>query len=314
MENIALLILSLYVVAQGAGFATKYSEKVAEGFRVPRYLVGFFVVSFISILPEAFIAISSSLQGNPSFGVGTLLGSNVADLTIIFVILAFVAGKSGLRIEKGLYRKISIYPLFLTIPILLGLDGAFSRAEGAVLLVVGLIFSIFVFKRSVDVKVKERGLKHHLLNASLLVGSMAMLLAGAHFTVHSALELAGVLNVAPILVGVLVVSLGTTIPELFFGIKAIKARNHGLAVGDVLGSVLADATTVIGIVALMSPFEFPERIAYVAGGFMVVASVVIVLLFRSNYRLHRRESVILIMLWIVYIIAEVLVAEYFPLA
>jgi cation:H+ antiporter len=314
MENIALLILSLYVVAQGAGFATKYSEKVAEGFRVPRYLVGFFVVSFISILPEAFIAISSSLQGNPSFGVGTLLGSNVADLTIIFVILAFVAGKSGLRIEKGLYRKISIYPLFLTIPILLGLDGAFSRAEGAVLLVVGLIFSIFVFKRSVDVKVKERGLKHHLLNASLLVGSMAMLLAGAHFTVHSALELAGVLNVAPILVGVLVVSLGTTIPELFFGIKAIKARNHGLAVGDVLGSVLADATTVIGIVALMSPFEFPQRIAYVAGGFMVVASVVIVLLFRSNYRLHRRESVILIMLWIVYIIAEVLVAEYFPLS
>lgn len=314
MENIALLILSLYVVAQGAGFATKYSEKVAEGFHVPRYLVGFFVVSFISILPETFIAISSSLQGNPSFGVGTLLGSNVADLTIIFVILAFVAGKSGLRIEKGLYRKISIYPLFLTIPMLLGLDGKFTRSEGAVLLVVGIIFSVFVFKRSVDVKVKEHGLRHHLLNASLLVGSMAMLLAGAHFTVHSAIELAGNLGIAPILVGVLIVSLGTTIPELFFGIKAIKSHNHGLAVGDVLGSVLADATTVIGIVALMSPFEFPERIAYVAGGFMVAASIVLVILFRSNYRLHRREALILVAMWLIYIIAEVLVAECFPIS
>lgn len=314
MENIALLILSLYVVAQGAGFATKYSEKVAEGFHVPRYLVGFFVVSFISILPETFIAISSSLQGNPSFGVGTLLGSNVADLTIIFVILAFVAGKSGLRIEKGLYRKISIYPLFLTIPMLLGLDGKFTRSEGAVLLVVGIIFSVFVFKRSVDVKVKEHGLRHHLLNASLLVGSMSMLLAGAHFTVHSAIELAGNLGIAPILVGVLIVSLGTTIPELFFGIKAIKSHNHGLAVGDVLGSVLADATTVIGIVALMSPFEFPERIAYVAGGFMVAASIVLVILFRSNYRLHRREALILVAMWLIYIIAEVLVAEYFPIS
>ena len=141
-----------------------------------------------------------------------------------------------------------------------------------------------------------------------------MLLAGAHFTVHSAIELAGNLGIAPILVGVLIVSLGTTIPELFFGIKAIKSHNHGLAVGDVLGSVLADATTVIGIVALMSPFEFPERIAYVAGGFMVAASIVLVILFRSNYRLHRREALILVAMWLIYIIAEVLVAEYFPIS
>lgn len=314
MEDIALLVLSLYVVAQGAGFATKYSEKVAEGFRVPRYLVGFFVVSFISILPETFIAVSSSLQGNPSFGVGTLLGSNVADLTIVFVILAFVAGKSGLRIEKSLYRKVAIYPLFLTIPILLGLDGEFSRAEGAVLLVVGLIFSFFVFKRSVDVKTRERGLKHHALNMTLLIGSMAMLLAGAHFTVQSAHQLATTLGIAPILVGILIVSLGTTVPEVFFGIKAIKSRNHGLAVGDVLGSVLADATTVIGIVALMSPFTFPQRIAYVAGGSMVIASVILIILFRSNYRLHRRESLILVGLWLVYIIAEALVANHFSVS
>lgn len=71
-------------------------------------LSGFLWCRLFSILPETFIAVSSSLQGNPSFGVGTLLGSNVADLTIVFVILAFVAGKSGLRIEKVFYRKVAI--------------------------------------------------------------------------------------------------------------------------------------------------------------------------------------------------------------
>lgn len=276
---------------------------------MPRYLVGFFIVSFISILPEAFIAISSSLQGNPSFGVGTLLGSNVADLTIIFVILVFVAGKNGLRIEKGLLNKITIYPLFLTIPILLGLDGKFTRSEGAVLLLVGIIFSVFVFKRSVDVKKLETGLKSHFLNSILLIGSMVMLLGGAHFTVQSAIDLAGVWQVPPILVGILIVSLGTTIPELFFGVKAIKQKNHGLAIGDVLGSVLADATTVIGLVAILTPFEFPERIAYVAGGFMVAASVVLVVFFRSHGRLTRKESLLLALIWIVYIITELVVAH-----
>ncbi len=309
MENFALLVISLYVVAQGAGFATKYSERVAEGMRMPRYLVGFFIVSIISILPEAFIAISSSLQGNPSFGVGTLLGSNVADLTIVFTILVFVAGKSGLRIEKGFMRKTTIYPLFLMIPILLGLDGRFTRTEGAVLLLVGIIFSVFVFKRSIDVGRPETGLKYRFLNFSLLVGSMVMLLGGAHFTVQSAIELAGALNIAPILVGILIVSLGTTIPELFFGIKAIKQRNHGLAIGDVLGSVLADATTVIGLVAIISPFDFPERIAYMAGGFMVVASIVLVLFFRSQARLTRKEGVVLALLWVVYILSEVIIAK-----
>ena len=148
----------------------------------------------------------------------------------------------------------------------------------------------------------------------LLIGSMAMLLAGAHFTVQSAHQLATTLGIAPILVGILIVSLGTTVPEVFFGIKAIKSRNHGLAVGDVLGSVLADATTVIGIVALMSPFTFPQRIAYVAGGSMVIASVILIILFRSNYRLRRRESLILVGLWLAYIIAEVLVANHFSVS
>ena len=313
MEHLALLFIALYVVAQAAGFSTKYSEKVAEGLHIPRYMVGFFIVSFISILPEAFIAISSSLQGNPSFGVGTLLGSNVADLTIVFVILTFVAGKRGLRIEKGLMRKIMIYPLFLTIPMLLGLDGSFSRAEGAVLVVVGVIFSTFVFKRSVDVNRNQVGIRHIALNTALLFGSMVMLLAGAHFTVDSSIKLAGAIGVAPILVGVLVVSIGTTIPELFFGIKAIKSHNHGLAIGDVLGSVLADATTVIGIVALMSPFTFPQRIAYVAGGFMVVASIVLVVLIRTDYHLHRREALFLFGLWLIYVATEIFVAEQFPL-
>ncbi len=310
MENLLLLGLSLYVVAQGAGLATKYAEKVGEGMHLPRYVVGFFVVSFISILPETFVAVMAALNGDPVFGMGALLGSNVADLTVVFTVFAFVAGKSGIRIDKSFYRKIMIYPIFLMIPIILGLDGSFSREEGIVLMLVGLIFSFSVFKRTVDTGGREHMThRDRILNVIFLIGSMIMLLAGSHFIVSSATDFANHIKVPAILIGILIVSLGTTIPELSFGVKAVKARNYGLAMGDVLGSVLADATMVIGLVAVISPFSFMPRVAYIAGGFMIVSSIVLVILLRSNYRLRRKEGIILLALWIFYIITELVVAS-----
>jgi len=309
MEAFALLLLSLFVVTQAAGIATKYSEKLAEGMHFSRYLVGFVVVSFISILPETFIAVDAALRGNPSFGIGTLLGSNVADLTLIFAILIFIAGKKGFHVEKGILRKLSIYPLFLAVPLLLGLDGTFTREEGITLIIVGVIFYFLVFSKSVGISSRAGDIRNHWRNLIFLLLGMALLLAGAHFTVSSALELAHQLKVPAILVGILIVSLGTTIPELFFSARAVKNKRIDLAVGDVLGSVLADATIVIGIVAIIKPVEFPQTIAYIAGGFMVLAASVLLTLMKTRYRLNRLEAVGLVAIWVCYVLTEVVVAS-----
>ena len=309
MEQLLLLLLSLFVVTQAAGIATRFSEKLAEGMHFSRYLVGFVVVSFISILPETFIAVDAALRGNPSFGIGTLLGSNVADLTLIFAILIFVAGKHGFHIEKHILRKLAIYPLFLAVPLLLGLDGQFSREEGVTLLIVGIIFYFLVFNRSVGISSRAADIRNHWRNFMMLLFGMALLLVGAHFTVSSALDLAHQFKVPAIVVGVLLVSLGTTIPELFFSAKAVKNKRIDLAVGDILGSVLADATIVIGIVTLITPVEFPRTIAYVAGGFMVAASIVLLILMKTRYRLQRSEAVLLVGVWLLYAVTEILLAH-----
>lgn len=305
MESFFLLILSLFVVIQGASLATRYSEKVAESYHLSHYLVGFIIVSFISILPETFIAIGAALQGNASLGIGTLFGSNVADLTLIFAILAFIAGKRGIKVEKGMMRKLMVYPMFLMIPLLLGLDGAFTRAEGITLIIIGIIFYVSIFRNTVGMSVHTDGIRYRFRNMTVLVLSMAILLVGAHFTVESAISFANNLGVNATLIGVLVISLGTTIPELFFSAKAIKRNKHALAIGDILGSALADATIVVGIVALINPITFPERIAYVAGGFMVVASLLIVTVMKSRLKITRTEAVGLIMVWLIYAATEI---------
>lgn len=307
MTSFIILALSLLAVIQGAAFATKYSEKVAESFHLSRYVVGFVVVSFISILPETLIAINAALQGEPSLGIGTIFGSNVADLTIIFAILVFTAGRRGVRVEKGLMKKLAIYPLFLTIPLLLGVNGHYSREEGLVLIIVGIIFYYSVFRRSVGVSSRDPSLVlHRIRNIALLVLSMALLLIASHYTAESAVDLAHFLNVKPVLIGVLIISLGTTIPELFFSLKAVRHHKDSLAVGDILGSVLADATIVVGIVAIISPFSFPQIIAYIAGGFMVISSIVLINSMRTRLRVVRKEAVLLIMIYVIYIACELL--------
>lgn len=138
----------------------------------------------------------------------------------------------------------------------------------------------------------------------MLIFSMIVLLAGAHFTVTSATSIANYAGVSPILIGMLIVGLGTTMPELFFSLKSVKKRDDSLAVGDILGTVLADATIVVGILAVVNPFSFPIKIIYITGLFMVIASFVLFHFMQSGRTLSRREAWMLFIFWLVFALVE----------
>ncbi|MCU0680503.1 MAG: hypothetical protein MUF50_04350, partial [Planctomycetes bacterium] len=145
-----------------------------------------------------------------------------------------------------------------------------------------------------------------LKNALWLLLSMAVLLIGAHFTVASASDLAKNLGVSPILIGMLIVGVGTTIPELLFSLRAVKKHDDSLAIGDLLGTVLADATIVVGILALISPFTFPIKIIYVTGVFMVIASFLLFFFMHTGRNISKKEGLWLFLFWISFVVAEFL--------
>ena len=94
MENFLFLALSLLLVIKSADYAIRYAARLALGMHLSKYTVGFTIVAAISVLPETFVSISSSLQNIPSFGLGTLFGSNVADLTLVFAMVVLIAGRN----------------------------------------------------------------------------------------------------------------------------------------------------------------------------------------------------------------------------
>lgn len=284
--------------------ATRNATKLAQSFRLSEYTIGFIVVAVISILPETFVAINSGLSGVPEFGLGTLFGSNIADLTLIFAILVFVSGRS-IKVESQILRKNVVYPFILLVPIVLGWNGSFTRLEGLALMIAGGAFYYLALRDGVSTDTPRGGRDGRVKHLVLVILSMALLLVGSHFTVDSAVTLAGALGVSPILIGMFVVGLGTTIPELFFAIEAAKERDDALAVGDILGTVLADATIVVGLLAFITPFHFPPRIIYITGIFMVAASFVLFNLMRSGRALSKDDARALFFFWVLFVLVEI---------
>lgn len=291
------------MVVRGATLATRYASRLAESFRLSKYTVGFFVVAIISILPETFVAVQAALKGMPSFGLGTLFGSNIADLTLVFALIVFISGRS-LKVESRILASHAAYPFMLLVPLILGFNGHFSRLEGLALILVGSIFYYRALKEGVDFDGASSQGGNRILETSLLLLSMAILLVGSHFTVVSASEIAAYLGISPVLIGMLIVGLGTTMPEFFFALKTVKAQEDSLAIGDLLGTVLADATIVVGIIAVISPFAFPQRIIYLTGLFMVTAAFLLFYFMRTGRRLTKKEAFLLLYFWIAFVLFE----------
>ncbi len=303
LNDLFIFIVALFLVIHGASMATKYSANLARRFGLSEYTVGFIIVAVISILPETFISINAALEGIPSFGLGMLLGSNIADLTLIFAIIIFVTGR-GLKIESAVLKNRALYPFLLLLPILLGFDGHFSRVEGAVLIIAGAVFYFIALREGKRGRALPEASSGHYKNIFMLLLAMGVLLVGSYFTVDSATSLAEYFHISPIILGMFVVGLGTTMPELFFSLKSAAHHDDSLAVGDILGTVLADATVVVGLIALIAPFSFPQKIIYITGGFMVLASIALFAFMRSGRVISKKEAWLLLIFWLVFVAVE----------
>lgn len=306
INNLFIFVAALYMVIRGSMMATKHAIKLADRFNFSKYTVGFIIVATLSVLPETLISVSSAFAGVPSFGLGVLFGSNVADLTLVFFLLIFYSGR-GLKVQGAMVKNYAAYYFLLLLPLILGFDGEFSRTEGLVLLLAGTAFYYVSIRSEIHANPKTlEPANGRYKSLGLLLLSMALLLIGSHFVVSSATTVATSLGVSPVLIGVLVVGLGTTMPELFFSLRSVKRRNDALAIGDLLGTVLADATIVVGILALVNPFAFPKKIIYGTGLSMFIAALVLLRFMKSGRTLTKREGIILGCLWVIFVAVEIL--------
>lgn len=307
ITNIFILWVSIFLIIKWATLSTKYAVKFAENFKVSKFIVWLIVVAVISILPETFISINSIFAWEPWLWLWTLFWSNIADLTLAFWIIVLFSWRKNIKIESKILKNNSIYPFFLLLPIILWLDGHYWQLEWISLVIIGVIFYYLAFKNWINEVPEIRPKGNRLINFFCLLWSVWVLLLWAHFVVVSWIDITTALWINPILIWILVIWIGTVIPELLFAFNAVKKHDDSLAVWDILWTVLADATIVVGILAIISPFHFPKKIIYVTWIFMIIASLLTVYFMRTGKQITKKEGIIMILFRIIFVLTEFIV-------
>jgi cation:H+ antiporter len=306
--NLILFLASLAILIKFAGYAIKYSSRLAKALSLPEFLVSFFIIAVISVLPEATISIISAFRGEAELGLGTLLGSNVTDLTLVFgIVTLFSSG--GIKVKSKILNDKFFYLILLLFPLLLGFDGRFSRIDGTILLTIGVLFFVRTYTESKKFRKKFKNSKREPFKKSLflLILVLAVIIASAYFTVKFAVDFSTDAKIPEILIGLAIIALGTCLPELIFSIKAVKNNHDDLALGDILGTVVADATIILGLVAIISPFSYNPSSIYITGGAMFLAGIFVITFMKTDKSINKIEGLLLIFFYILFLILEFIV-------
>jgi cation:H+ antiporter len=258
-------------------------------------------------IPELFVGITSALEKNPALALGNIMGANILDLTIITGIIILLG--RGVKIKTRKIKKDALYmSLILILPIILFLIGnSISRIDGLILIGVFCLYAYRLLKRrkkftkAVEDHIRRREI---VINIFLFIASIVVLFLSSRFVVHYATLLSVDLNLPSIMVGLFLISIGTTLPELTFGVRAVQLGHSEMALGDQIGTIIANTTLILGVTALIYPIH-AEFILFVIGAiFMILVGFLFATFSESGSKLDIKEGISLILLYIFFVIIE----------
>ncbi len=305
LTELLLFIGACAVLVISAELLVRSLTKVAFYLKLSEFVIGFMVVALATSIPELFVGITSALGGNPALSLGNVIGANIIDLTLVIGIVTIL--RRGIKVERKAVRTDTMYMFIIVVlPLVLMLDHQISRFDGIILLVTFFLYVLRLFKQerrfreTIDHVSKSEFAK----NVMLACVSIVLLLASADFLVEYASSLAIELSVPPILIGLFLISFGTTLPELAFESKAVLARHRFMALGDLVGSVVANTTLVLGIAALIHPIEANFLLFLTSSFFMIVVAFLFTTFVNAEKHILWEEGVALIFLYILFVIIE----------
>jgi len=312
-----LLIIGLAVLFLGSQLAISGFENIARHFGLSHLFIGLTVVAIGTSLPEIGVSvvgaidILAGLEMSAVSGivVGNTIGSFLNQLTIIMGIVGLVGLMSITKRE--LKREGTMLILSIILFSLVAWDLKITPLEGVAVTLAYLLYLIYLVRQEVRFKstpkAKEKMPKMHLIKDLLmiLIGMGALLLA-AEFVVEGSVQLAELWSVPTSVAGLLIVSLGTGLPELTIAITALRRGVTGIAVGDMIGSNICDILFSLGAGAMISGFTVEPVLLFFDTPFMFLIAFLVIGLFLRNMRLERKEALVLIVVYVSYVLLKLI--------
>lgn len=298
--QIVFLALGFFLLVKGADWFVDGASGLARKLGIPQLVIGLTIVAMGTSLPEAAVSISAALRGNAEITIGNIVGSNILNILIILGVTALIA---TLKVADSTVRYEIPFMIVVTFVLLwLGYTGGqVTWLEGVILWVLFLLYLRYLYMMAKKGKEEEREVEQ--LSTAKIIGlilaGVVMIVAGSNFAVEGASNLAKALGISQRFIGLTIVALGTSLPELVTSVSAARKHNADIAIGNIVGSNIFNILFIVGTTALITPVTF-------ASGFVVdtlIAAAVGILLFVCVARtkeLRKKAGIVMLLAYILY--------------
>jgi len=297
--DFVIFIIAMGGLIFGADFIINQSERIALRFNISEFVIGSTLIALGTSLPEMAASIAASANGKADMAIANAIGSNIMNITLVLAIIFLIAKR--FNSNRDFFAKDSIWAMMPVILFLLmSIDGTISTFDGVLLLTIMVAYLMFLFEDAKSLAMEEidDDLKKNfswLSSIALLIVGFSFVIVGAHFAVDSASSIAKTFGVSEWVIGVILISFGTSLPELIVSVSAALKGKVEMAIGNIIGSNLANISIVIGSSALVN--ELPSSLAEHAFDIsLMVASTVMLVYITANKLYNRSAGVSLLIL------------------
>lgn len=294
------IIGGFIILTLGAEALVRGASSIALRLGITPLIIGLTIVAFGTSAPELAVSVKSALAGNSGIALGNVIGSNIANIGLILAITALIR---PIQVQSQVVKR--DIPLMILASMLfwgLLLDGELSLIDGVILL--SLLFGYLTFsyissKNSNDEEEIEAGPNNPLLSGLLILVGISMLVGGGILFVNGAVDLAKTFGVSEVIIGLTIVAIGTSMPELVTSVIAALKGQSDIAIGNVVGSNLFNILGILGVTAIVHPVS---SLGFQPFDFMVMLALAVVILpfAWTGLRIGRREGSVLLLSYLGY--------------
>lgn len=300
-----MLVVGFVLLIKGADFFVDGSSSIARLLKIPSVVIGLTIVAMGTSAPEAAVSITAGLAGNNDIAISNIIGSNIFNLLMVVGLCAVLR---GVTTDKDILRR--DLPVNIGISILLLiflLDLEITRIEAALLLVLFTAYMIVVVEQGLKNRTEEQKEENSLspgVSVIYIAGGLAAIIAGGNLVVDNASKIAETFGLSQNLIGLTIVAVGTSLPELVTSVIATRKGECGLALGNAVGSCVFNILFILGISGVLSPMKASgESLADIS---VLAVSAVLMLIFgKSRGRTSRIEGAVCMMIYAGYMVYAV---------
>lgn len=303
IESVLVFAAGLAVLAKASDVIIDKAVDIGRILRITSFAVGFILLAVSTSLPELFVSLIASMQGSLGISVGNVIGSNIANLALVLGLTA-LAGTVVIR-KKWVSKHAGVLVAVAVLPLLLFGFGKIHFVGGLLLLASFAIYCFFLFKEKEKyAHWREPALLHVLKTYAVFFAGIVAIIVSATYVVRSGAELAAFFHVPEAFIGLTVIAVGTSLPELAVSIAAVRKKQAGLAVGNILGSCVTNLTLVLGAAAVTSQKEISLKLFASSTIFLVYLSLVVWYLFSERRQISKRHAFLLLASYAIFLALE----------